>query len=102
MRKPVAVNARRVGKAFQPFERNKFTSSILASPAAPALSSTSGGRRDDLIGEFVEKEAEEGHLLATAQSNRKQRRCWSPGLHRKFLNALEQLGGSHGKISIIP
>lgn len=29
------------------------------------------------------------------QNNRKQRRCWSPELHRRFVNALQQLGGSH-------
>lgn len=28
------------------------------------------------------------------QTNRKQRRCWSPELHRRFVNALQQLGGS--------
>ncbi|KAI4295618.1 hypothetical protein L6164_035643 [Bauhinia variegata] len=28
------------------------------------------------------------------QSSRKQRRCWSPELHRRFINALQQLGGS--------
>ncbi|KAI4298426.1 hypothetical protein L6164_031987 [Bauhinia variegata] len=28
------------------------------------------------------------------QSSRKQRRCWSPELHRRFVNALQQLGGS--------
>ncbi|KAG8368320.1 hypothetical protein BUALT_Bualt15G0033300 [Buddleja alternifolia] len=27
------------------------------------------------------------------QSSRKQRRCWSPELHRRFVSALEQLGG---------
>jgi SHAQKYF class myb-like DNA-binding protein len=26
--------------------------------------------------------------------SRKQRRCWSPELHRRFVNALNQLGGS--------
>ncbi|KAL8140112.1 hypothetical protein V2J09_006133 [Rumex salicifolius] len=26
---------------------------------------------------------------------RKSRRCWSPELHRRFLNALEELGGPH-------
>lgn len=30
-------------------------------------------------------------------SNRKARRCWSPELHRRFLHALQQLGGAHGK-----
>ncbi|XP_022148673.1 transcription factor HHO6-like [Momordica charantia] len=28
------------------------------------------------------------------QSSRKQRRCWSPELHRRFVSALQQLGGS--------
>ncbi|KQK21117.1 transcription factor NIGTH1 isoform X2 [Brachypodium distachyon] len=29
------------------------------------------------------------------QQARKARRCWSPELHRKFVNALNQLGGPH-------
>ncbi|KAH8510816.1 hypothetical protein Peur_052465 [Populus x canadensis] len=28
------------------------------------------------------------------QSSRKHRRCWSPELHRQFVNALQQLGGA--------
>eukprot|EP00252_Welwitschia_mirabilis_P028051 TRINITY_DN9940_c0_g1_i3.p1 TRINITY_DN9940_c0_g1~~TRINITY_DN9940_c0_g1_i3.p1 ORF type:complete len:502 (+),score=124.27 TRINITY_DN9940_c0_g1_i3:236-1741(+) len=28
-----------------------------------------------------------------SQTQRKSRRCWSPELHRRFLNALQQLGG---------
>lgn len=32
----------------------------------------------------------------TTQQNRKQRRCWSPDLHRRFVNALQMLGGSQG------
>lgn len=31
------------------------------------------------------------------QLSRKQRRCWSPELHRRFVNALQQLGGSQGE-----
>ncbi|KAL8152518.1 hypothetical protein V2J09_010278 [Rumex salicifolius] len=31
---------------------------------------------------------------ATNQAHRKQRRCWSPDLHRRFVNALQMLGGS--------
>ena len=31
------------------------------------------------------------------QGIRKQRRCWSPELHRRFVNALQQLGGSQGQ-----
>ncbi|KAK7264996.1 hypothetical protein RJT34_32611 [Clitoria ternatea] len=30
----------------------------------------------------------------TAQTHRKARRCWSPDLHRRFVNALQMLGGS--------
>lgn len=31
-----------------------------------------------------------------SHSGRKQRRCWSPELHRRFVNALQQLGGAQG------
>lgn len=31
------------------------------------------------------------------QTHRKPRRCWSPDLHRRFVSALQQLGGSQGK-----
>lgn len=31
---------------------------------------------------------------AQQQAARKQRRCWSPELHRRFVNALQKLGGS--------
>ncbi|KAL1373058.1 myb family transcription factor EFM [Arachis hypogaea] len=30
----------------------------------------------------------------TSQTHRKARRCWSPDLHRRFVNALQMLGGS--------
>ncbi|XP_047321922.1 transcription factor HHO6-like [Impatiens glandulifera] len=33
--------------------------------------------------------------LQLQPNSRKQRRCWSPELHRQFVNALQQLGGSH-------
>ncbi|GMI86443.1 ULT1 INTERACTING FACTOR 1, HRS1 HOMOLOG5 [Hibiscus trionum] len=32
--------------------------------------------------------------LQHMQNSRKQRRCWSPELHRRFVEALQQLGGS--------
>lgn len=34
----------------------------------------------------------------TNQTHRKARRCWSPDLHRRFVNALHMLGGSQGII----
>ncbi|PWA62266.1 Homeodomain-like protein [Artemisia annua] len=33
-------------------------------------------------------------LPSQQQTSRKQRRCWSTELHRRFVNALEELGGS--------
>lgn len=33
---------------------------------------------------------------AQLQTSRKQRRCWSPELHRQFINALQHLGGPQG------
>lgn len=35
---------------------------------------------------------------AAGQGHRKARRCWSPDLHRRFVNALQMLGGSQGNI----
>ena len=32
-------------------------------------------------------------------SARKQRRCWSPELHRRFVDALTELGGAQGRIA---
>ena len=32
----------------------------------------------------------------TTTTHRKARRCWSPDLHRRFVNALQMLGGSQG------
>ncbi|XP_042492497.1 myb family transcription factor EFM-like [Macadamia integrifolia] len=37
-------------------------------------------------------ETQEG--TTTTQNHRKARRCWSPDLHRRFVNALQMLGGS--------
>uniref|UniRef100_A0A803RAF9 HTH myb-type domain-containing protein n=1 Tax=Cannabis sativa TaxID=3483 RepID=A0A803RAF9_CANSA len=82
------------GGAFQPFQREKnvvkpngssssacTTTNPVAS--APATSSNAGG------GSNKREEDKDG------QNQRKQRRNWSPELHKRFLNALQQLGGSH-------
>lgn len=39
------------------------------------------------------------HHHQQQQSCRKQRRCWSPELHKAFVCALQELGGPQGKIS---
>nr|XP_010916475.1 transcription factor NIGT1 [Elaeis guineensis] len=85
-KKPIAVNAKKIGGAFRPFDREKHVPAPVPSAAAPASSTTVGGDGDG------EKEKDkEGQ----SQSHRKARRCWSPELHRRFVHALQQLGGSH-------
>lgn len=87
-RKALVVEVKRNGGAFQPFQREKSigktNGAVAKSPAsAPATSSTADG----VSGGNSKKEDKEGQ--------RKQRRNWSPELHRRFLHALQQLGGSH-------
>lgn len=47
----------------------------------------------------------DGQTAATAttpnQTHRKARRCWSPDLHRRFVNALQMLGGSQGNMNFL-
>ncbi|KAK8517560.1 hypothetical protein V6N13_127729 [Hibiscus sabdariffa] len=41
-----------------------------------------------------EQQQQQQQHLQQQQNSRKQRRCWSPELHRRFVEALHQLGGS--------
>ncbi|KAJ0462321.1 putative transcription factor MYB-HB-like family [Helianthus annuus] len=82
--------------AFHPFRKEKssdeapavgnvkLSAAAAVEPAAAASSTEeSGGGGGGSKGEDK------------GQSNRKARRCWSPELHRRFLHALQQLGGAH-------
>lgn len=93
---------KRNGGAFQPFHREKTVEKSVpsvgkANASATSTSTTESGSRGGGGGEAnngntnSKKEEKEG------QPQRKQRRCWSPELHRRFLHALQQLGGSHGE-----
>ncbi|KAK1380931.1 myb family transcription factor EFM [Heracleum sosnowskyi] len=79
----VEVNKNGNGGAFHPFIRDD--KKIVEAPLAATASSTeetggsSGGCKVD------ERE----------DPQKKARRCWSPELHRRFLQALQQLGGAH-------
>ncbi|XP_062179370.1 transcription factor NIGTH1-like [Phragmites australis] len=54
-----------------------------------------GSRRDIQNGVKPASTAPEGHVAtAPPQTHRKARRCWSPELHRRFVNALQILGGA--------
>lgn len=54
-------------------------------------SSTRGGSGPSLVKLQIEPQQQ-----SQQQCFRKQRRCWSPELHRRFVDALQQLGGSQG------
>ncbi|OMO90234.1 hypothetical protein CCACVL1_07462 [Corchorus capsularis] len=97
-----AVEVKRNGGAFQPFHREKTVeksveSGAKANASATSTSTTESGSRGGAAAannngnssNSTKKEEKEG------QAQRKTRRCWSPELHRRFLHALQQLGGSH-------
>ncbi|KAB5544739.1 hypothetical protein DKX38_012851 [Salix brachista] len=85
------------GCAFQPFHREKSAGktsnqAIAKAPTsvpASKTSSTAVVATGGLDGGSNKKEDQDGG------NQRKQRRCWSTELHRTFLHALQQLGGSH-------
>ncbi|KAL8258140.1 hypothetical protein R6Q59_030181 [Mikania micrantha] len=65
------------------FQKKKTTTSSSADTAGGV--SGGDGSNDGRRGDGDDK----------GRSNKKERRSWSPDLHRRFLNALEQLGGAN-------
>ncbi|KAK7306955.1 hypothetical protein VNO77_39605 [Canavalia gladiata] len=95
-RKTNVVEVKRNCGAFQPFHREgsglgkgSNGSTIGKAPSSPPVAATSstGPVRVD-HGSGSNKREEKG------QGQRKQRRCWSQELHKRFLHALQQLGGA--------
>ncbi|KAL8060529.1 hypothetical protein ABFX02_02G030500 [Erythranthe guttata] len=107
---------RTVGRAFVPFKRcanfpvmtvGKEDKNVLTVPKLSLCTPEIKNSMDAItsIG-FIPKSSSSklGSLSSTnvrsslksgqQQNSRKQRRCWSPELHRKFVNALQSLGGS--------
>ncbi|KAG2320837.1 hypothetical protein Bca4012_056124 [Brassica carinata] len=85
----VVVEVNENGGAFQPFQREKPADSQALkaiTPTPPTASSSTA----ETVGNKKEREHQK-----QLQMHRKQRRCWSQELHRRFLHALQQLGGSH-------
>ncbi|OWM75797.1 transcription factor HHO3-like [Punica granatum] len=96
-RKVPVIEVTRNGGAFQPFHRDQKGSAkshqSSEKPHSPApTAATSSTTETATGGKRVEKE---GQSQTQTPTQRKQRRCWSPELHRRFLQALQQLGGSH-------
>ncbi|XVF17733.1 hypothetical protein REPUB_Repub10bG0149100 [Reevesia pubescens] len=77
-------------------------SSELASSCNPILKSNGSCRigsgsslyTDQIQIKFQTKSQHQHQQQQQQHNSRKQRRCWSPELHRRFLEALQQLGGS--------
>ncbi|XP_052198525.1 transcription factor HHO3-like isoform X1 [Diospyros lotus] len=81
---PVMEVKRNGGGAFHPFRKDKpppctLPTTVSSTEESGDCSGSAGGGG---------KKEEKG------QPQRKPRRCWSPELHRRFLNALGQIGGS--------
>ncbi|XP_010263063.1 PREDICTED: myb family transcription factor EFM-like isoform X2 [Nelumbo nucifera] len=88
-RKPSVIESKKGGGAFHPFQRDdKLTApSITVIPSSAQTTAAISSTADTINGDNRGEDK--------SQSNRKPRRCWSPELHRRFLHALQQLGGSH-------
>ncbi|CAI9780363.1 unnamed protein product [Fraxinus pennsylvanica] len=102
----------RNGGAFHPFSKDRNS---CPSPCFPDLALASSHKemeenkknseaRRENPGKYTDSSAEKGQAKDTqtagnnhstsAQTHRKARRCWSPDLHRRFVSALQMLGGS--------
>lgn len=86
--------------AFQPFQKEKIPlkteaaaivgKKVGSSPVPEATTSSTAETASKGSGGTSKREDKE------SQTHRKQRRCWSSELHRRFVHALQQLGGPHG------
>ncbi|KAG7592970.1 Myb domain [Arabidopsis thaliana x Arabidopsis arenosa] len=88
------IEVKRNAGAFQPIqkEKPKAADSQPLKTITPTSTTTSSSTAETVGGKSEFEDQKQSHL------NRKQRRCWSPELHRRFLHALQQLGGSHGNL----
>ncbi|KAK1437526.1 hypothetical protein QVD17_03319 [Tagetes erecta] len=57
-------------------------------------SSTKGGNGEVTDNQTIINPTATTGTVTSSQTHRKTRRCWSPDLHRRFVNALQMLGGS--------
>ena len=115
-----AAAGQRNGGAFLPFGKDKAAADGAALPElalAPAEKDAGeadrkpyldaagangglGARRDLQNGAKPPPNAPDGQAPPPPpQTHRKARRCWSPELHRRFVNALQILGGAQGTLA---
>ncbi|EOX91319.1 hypothetical protein QUC31_003052 [Theobroma cacao] len=107
--KPIELcNNKSWGGAFVPFkgqDDKEISGLSLMTPSSelasgnPILKSDSSCRIGSGSSLYTEQnqikfQTKSQHQQQQQQNSRKQRRCWSPELHRRFVDALQQLGGS--------
>ncbi|KAH0840384.1 LOW QUALITY PROTEIN: hypothetical protein HID58_092315 [Brassica napus] len=92
------VKQRNGGGAFLPFSKEKTLPELALSTEVKRVSPANEHTNDhDCNGESIingSNNNNNNNSSTTSQSNRKARRCWSPDLHRRFVQALQMLGGS--------
>ncbi|WJX95716.1 hypothetical protein P8452_77001 [Trifolium repens] len=98
----------RNGGAFLPFSKERNNNSGVHLPelalGSPQKEVIDDNKKHVGEGEKRENNEEKGSPIGSShaqttnnnsnQTHRKARRCWSPDLHRRFVNALQMLGGS--------
>lgn len=100
--KPIDTNKNRNGGAFLPFSKEKANGHnnnnnnkglASGSRVSPDLALASAKKEVEVEEKCTEVSPA---TVAAGSGHRKARRCWSPDLHRRFVNALQMLGGSQG------
>ncbi|KAK4763865.1 hypothetical protein SAY87_013303 [Trapa incisa] len=98
-RKVPVVEVKSNGGAFQPFhkeqQKRSANSQQLSEKLQPAPNPTTASSCTTKTAADSRREDKMDDKEDLTEAKRKQRRCWSPELHRRFLQALQQLGGSH-------
>ncbi|KAL4302751.1 hypothetical protein GQ457_10G000260 [Hibiscus cannabinus] len=90
-----SITKQRIGGAFLPFSKDGKCSEALPELALASLSKDNSDTENGVTCQRREEAViEHRNGQTTNQPHRKARRCWSPDLHRRFVNALQMLGGS--------
>ncbi|XP_028768650.1 transcription factor HHO3-like [Neltuma alba] len=87
-RKTSVLEVKKDGGAFEPFHREPSVGNTTSLTAKACSSSAPAPAPAPPVAGSKKKEDKEAH------NKRKQRRCWSQELHRRFVNVLQQLGGA--------
>ncbi|OEL22877.1 Myb family transcription factor EFM [Dichanthelium oligosanthes] len=66
----------------------------LSSPAIDGACPTAPSATSSAVTDGAAAQRQRQHQQQQAQQQRKARRCWSPELHRRFVAALQRLGGA--------